>query len=296
MITYKDIDCFLVKIYDQSGRANHISLPSWPMQQGSDGSIRILTPKRTAEFYEYVTIPRICSDEEIEIRCRDITSAFISNRKILKSKQINLINSNSITINRRPNDSIIKMLKSEHADLMLDEGRIRLGSIEKFREYDHPEIGDASEGQCILVYKGLRTTSFFAFRGGLHEWIFCCHYGDPKKEISRNFNYDAKIEITDVDGFSNAIATHLGTSGAKYARCQYSDTRILIENSIVDVLPENIFSNFEENIGVARAFIKPSKFRHQNEFRFLWPTPTGVQGSLDICCPEIKDFCKRIKY
>ena len=186
MVTYKDIDCFLVKLYDQSGRGNHISVPDWPMQQGSDGSIRILNSKRTAEFYEYVTLPWICSDEEIINRCQDITSAFISNRKILKSKKINLINSNSITVNQRPNNSIIKMLKSEHADLMLDEGRIRLGSVENYREYDHPEIGDASEGQCILVYKGLKTTSFLVFRGACMNGFFAAIMEILKKKFPEN--------------------------------------------------------------------------------------------------------------
>ena len=131
--------------------------------------------------------------------------------------------------------------------------------------------------------------------GGFHEWLFCCYVGDPDPAVIEQFGYDAAIRINDVPGFAAAISLALGAEAAHFCRCQYSKDRVIVGPSDESIHDNLQHADFSELLGFGRAFIKHDRFRHQKEFRFLWPMLKGVDGFKDIVSPEAASFCELIE-
>lgn len=203
-------------------------------------------------------------------------------------------------IDRIPARPIIKMMRSDHARAFLETGTLRLGSIAHFRQYEHPEIGDRSEGETIMFGIGNRGTIVRQVIGGLNEWIFCCFAGDAAPAVIEKFGYDAAIRIKDPEAFGMAISETLGGLECHFARCVYSDGRVLVGLTNEDIPEEGdnrdiiLGTDFADMLGPARAFLKPERYSHQKEFRFTWATEAGVTGYHDIVSPEAASYCELV--
>lgn len=201
-------------------------------------------------------------------------------------------------IDRIPAKPVIKMMRADHAREFLETGKLRLGSIAHFRQYEHPEIGDRSEGETIMFGIGKRGTIVRQVIGGLNEWIFCCFAGDAAPAVIEKFGYDAAIGIKDPEAFGQAISESLGGLECHFARCVYSDGRVLVGLTKEDIPEEGdnrdlvLGTDFADMLGPARAFLKPERYSHQKEFRFTWATKAGVSGYRDIVSPKAASYCE----
>lgn len=203
-------------------------------------------------------------------------------------------------IDRVPAKPIVKMMRAEHAESFLQTGTLRLGSIAHFRHYDHAEIGDATEGETIMFGLSNRGTMMRQVIGGMNEWIFCCFAGDASPDVIQKFGYDAAVLIKNPKAFSDAVSRELGGPESHFARCVYSDGRVLVGPTKEDIPEEDddsdivLDSDFADMIGPGRAFVKPEKYAHQKEFRFTWTNNTGVSGYRDIVSVEAASYCELI--
>lgn len=204
-----------------------------------------------------------------------------------------------IKIDRVPRSPIIKMTRSEFAEPFVKDGRIRLGSINYFRAFEHVEVGDNTEGEAILIGLGPKRSQTVVRKviGGLNEWIFCAFAGEPNQNVIAGFGYDAAIRIIDPQKFAQAISDHLNAQASHFARCIYNDSRTLVGPTPVAYPPAGeeplvLKNDIADLVGPARAFLKPARYSHQREFRFTWTMPAGVDGVLDIICPEAAQYCE----
>lgn len=294
MAGHKDIGGTVTRIYNQGGDGGYVSVPDWPIQIGNDGTIRVLTPRRFAEFEGFLQFPIALSIDQIRQAGANLLLGRFIDKPVSSNEAPHPILTKNIALNSKPSSRIIKMTKSFYADQMVQYGKIRLGSVDEYMGFDHPEIGDKTEGKCIFVVAAPTQTNFFQFRGGLNEWVFCCFCGDFDQDVVSKFGYDAAVEITDPFGFLKTIEQHLGIDTSYFSECVYGDARFLINYVDSNLSASNAMLDFDKSIGLARAFIKHSRFSHQQEIRFVWPVPKSAERSIDLCCPEITKFCKRI--
>lgn len=256
------------------------------------GTVRAVTLDGRAEFLTEIRYGHQLSEHDI----RYIAGILLTGKQI--GDQLPLFDRPQLTyaldfrIDKIPRQPVIKMMKAEHAEMFLSEGRLRLGSINHYRSYEHTEIGDPTEGECILVGMNRASTIVRHVVGGLHEWLFCCYAGEPDPNVVQQFGYDAAIQIKNVAGFSEAINAALGAEASHFSRCKYSKDRVVVGPSDEDIHDAHQHPDFYEILGYSRAFIKHNRFQHQREFRFLWSMPTGVEGFLDIVAPEAARYCE----
>jgi hypothetical protein len=197
-----------------------------------------------------------------------------------------------IPLGTMPKGRIIKMSQKKYVDEFFDTGSIQLGNFEYYNQYEHEEIGDRTEGRFILVGRCPGKTGFTSIAGGFNYHVFCAYEGEPDPECIAKFNYDSYFEIKDVKGFSDAISKALASSDAKYASCIYRKDKALVGSvpsnfPFMSISPEQL-KFFSE----AKYFLKPERFSHQQEFRFIWDSIKDLTSPITIKCPEAIQYCE----
>lgn len=213
-----------------------------------------------------------------------------------ETELVDIIDQSRIPIGKIPDTSVLKMMKSEHAKLLLEDGMLRLGSIDFYRRHTNPEVLDKHEGLCMVVAYDGEQTEIRMIRGGLSDRLFCCYAGTPDKEVIELFGYDAAVEITDIEAFARLIQKTLGSNRHYFSSCLYVQDRVLYgqvsESFNVEM---RLNREFADLIGQGRAFLKHNNYRHQREFRFLWTCAAPLQEYIDISIPGIQKCCRRVE-
>lgn len=206
----------------------------------------------------------------------------------------------NIRINELPSKPVFRFMEKEYANSFINDGNIRLGTLYHYGQENDPEIGDSEEGSFILVGQRPRLTTFANVKTGFNYYVLSAASIESSEVRQYKLkNYDACIQITEPEQFSEAIRRHLSAKSKDYGLCNYSKDRVVLAN-----VPA--FYNFETrdlkmmvdlhlSIGLkSKYFLKKESYSSQDEFRFIWETGSDVKEPLNINCPEIRNFCRRV--
>jgi hypothetical protein len=199
-----------------------------------------------------------------------------------------------IKIGKKP-PKIFKMAKKAHVDSFFERGCIRLGGFNYFNNYEHPEIGDVSEGKYHLVGLGKDKTFLGTYGSGFNHYIFCTYSGEIDKVTLKNFGYDSGFEIVNLDGFLQAVSEAIEAKSYTYAECVYSDHKVFETKVNKNFDFYRIDRKIEELIDNGKYFVKPIEYSSQREFRMVFEVNDEVKLPLDVLCPDAIQYCRRIK-
>ncbi|MDT0645014.1 hypothetical protein RM553_19435 [Zunongwangia sp. F363] len=190
------------------------------------------------------------------------------------------------------NERIIKMSKSKYIDDFFKNGSLQLGTFKYYQQFDNPEIGDKTEGSFVVVGQNSKSTTFAVVGGGFNNYMFCAYNGAPNPEVINKFGYDDYFEITNIQGFRDAIARKLEATNILSSNCLYRQFKVLVGQTDENFNLQEL-SNAYNLVNNSKYFIKTTDFDHQNEYRILWNLPTDLEDKLIIKCPEAIQYCKR---
>ena len=261
------------------------------------GALRVFLHDGATEMMTFVRCHGALSPRMISYHCGALLNGRMLQTALPRALLAEVTNASEIHVGEIPTQPIVKMMKSVHADWLVNEGKIRLGSVEYYRQHENPEVRDPQEGICILTAYDGNETHIYHVRGGLNDRLLCCYVGDPDPDVINRFGYDAAVEITDVAGFLDAISRSLGSTESSFARCLYVRDRVIYGSVNTPLSVQGaIDGDAAEILGLARAFLKHESYKHQSEFRFLWRGQGHLTDYLDIICPELTRFCRRVSF
>ena len=220
-------------------------------------------------------------------------SGFMIDRK--GGRLADLTYEEELPIGVMPKKPIFKMSKREHVDAFFDRGTLQLGNFDYFSKSENEEVGDKTEGSFVLVGRCPGRTGFTKISGGFNFHVFCAFEGDADPSCIKKFDYDSYFEIMDIIGFQKAISARIRSSNAKYSRCIYKRDKALVGKVPEDFNFMTISSKQLDFVNSAKYFLKPNKFSHQNEFRFIWEVKEKLESPTIIECPEAIKFCRKPK-
>lgn len=191
-----------------------------------------------------------------------------------------------------------KYIKKEHAKSMTEQGQVRVGTIYEYRgTYENNEIGDSQEGKINELTKlnNLRVTDPKLFPESAKDLINISNLSDvsklditfknfklnkvidypdayiycvtlePNRDVMLQFQYDACIEIEDINKFGKVLTMGLIDNGYELnysgiGSCMYDDT------------PRDgyVFPHVKDGvvqIYIGNYWLKPSQYIHQKEHR-----------------------------
>lgn len=198
-------------------------------------------------------------------------------------------------LNRTPQEPIFKLAKREHVESFFDTGILQLGCFRSFQNFDHPEIGDATEGLVTLVAKFPKGVIGGTYRCGLDRLVFCTVIGELDQGLMAKFGYDWGYQIKYPKKFLNCIREQLNAKSASFGRCVYRDVKAVLGYPGNKVNLTRFDHNSPEIVNSAKHLIKPSRFSHQREFRFLWGMHQQQNGPVLITCKEATKYCVPIR-
>ena len=197
---------------------------------------------------------------------------------------------------QNPINKIVKMSKKKYVDDFFNEGKLQLGTFRYFHTMENDEARDTEEGIAVLAARNSSMTLFGQMGSGFNHYVFCTFDGDPSYDVIRQFGYDDSYEIVNVNGFNEAVSNAINARNSQRSRCLYKKHKALVsqlkEDYIFNVLLADLSSVLADKV---QYFIKPNRFSHQEEFRFLWEVEEDKTEPLVIICPEAVQYCKRVR-
>ena len=197
---------------------------------------------------------------------------------------------------------LFKKMKAEYADLLCNNGIVRLGALSFYEKCENHAIKDSNEGLFICQAVGQDKTVYAVVRTNEHVLVYCV-----TKDLNANFDgYDACVEILNPGEFAMRLRNALnikfaGKNALKYsimARCHYQHSRIVcgalhgFAESLVDLGELSV--DTIDVIADRKFIIKERQFIADNEFRFAFVMQGDVQNYVTIECPDIIGLCRRI--
>jgi len=193
-----------------------------------------------------------------------------------------------------PQEPIIKLGKKEHIDAFFETGLLQLGSYEYYSSFEHSEIGDTQEGIVTMVAKTPLGVIGGTYGSGYNNHIFCTLVGHNDLATMKKFGSDSGFRIDDPVGFSNAVAESIGTVLHTFGKCLYRPHKVVLGFPMHTINPFEISHRSAEIVNAAKHFIKPERYSHQKEFRFLWEQPLDVKGANIFNCSAAIKYCSRL--
>ncbi|MGD0274826.1 MAG: hypothetical protein ABSB79_02045 [Syntrophales bacterium] len=165
-----------------------------------------------------------------------------------------------------PPVTLIKATEFKWAEKLLNEGSIRLNSIEYYETIENPELGDVNEGKGML-----RLNGHLMQTGSVNEvFIWCSALPGTSASILKEIDpsYDTMICITDVVEFTKRIFSALKDYGYRWLPWRGQVTY----NRDIEVSKKTLNNqDWQFNI-----FQKSAKHKHQREYRMSF-TNVSVQ-------------------
>ena len=210
--------------------------------------------------------------------------------------------------------SVYRYMRSEYVDLFFNEGKIRVSSFARFREYPDEIRGDRHEANGAVVSKTKEGLQFVACtEAGKDAYILCASTLESEA-LMREFDANGLFRVKDPLGFSLAVANSIpGFAQATQGFCNYQDLRLLHKQipdmSTGDFTNESgeliiggpkMFQRMGEMVGDGTdlMLLKEKKYQGQAEYRFIWKIDTRfreIHEFLDVECREAIQFCERVK-
>lgn len=198
-------------------------------------------------------------------------------------------------INVVPQEPIIKLGKKEHIDAFFKNGELRLASYDYYSTFDHTEIGDDQEGIVTLAARTDSGCIVGRYGSGFNQYIFCTFIGNPDYETMEKFEYDSGFIIHDPIGFSNAIAKSICASSSTFGKCVYYPYKAILGFPNESISGGRLSHETGKLVNAAKHFIKPDRYSHQKEFRFLWEKSLDINGAKVFDCSLARQYCSPLK-
>lgn len=190
-----------------------------------------------------------------------------------------------------PQVPIIKLGKKEHIDAFFESGDLQLGSFDYYNKFDHSEIGDNQEGIVTLIAKTPFGVIGGKYGSGYNQRMFCAFAGDIDRGTMKRFGYDSGLVISNPLEFCKAVAASTGATSYAFGECLYHPHKAVIGFPGDTVNRHEISHRTGEMVNAAKHFIKPERYSHQKEFRFLWEQSSDVSGARIFDCSSARQFC-----
>lgn len=242
-------------------------------------------------IYKHMWIDRKLSEYELKGLCGALVHDAPFDEPVKSSQFVKPVPERRFRIGVAPQVPIVKLAKKEHVDAFFKDGALQLGSFSYYNQFDHPEIGDNQEGIVTLVAKTPFGVMGGKYGSGYNQHMLCAFLGDIDLVTMKRFGYDSAFVINNPHGFSLAVAKSIGANNFTFGQCLYRRHKAVL-GFPGDVVSRNEISHRTADIvKAAKYFIKPDKYSHQKEFRFLWEQPSDIEEA-DIfdCSPAIK-YC-----
>lgn len=242
-------------------------------------------------MYKHMWIEKKLSDYELHGLC----GALVHNTpfdKALKSWQfVKPVPERRFKLGVVPQAPIIKLGKRQHIDSFFETGALQLGSFDYFNSYDHPEIGDKDEGIVTLVAKTPFGVIGGKYGSGYNNRMFCTYVGEFDLTTMKSFGYDYGFLITNPEGFAKSIADSIGSKSFTFGKCIYRAHKAVLGFPGNNVNRHEISHKTGQIVKTGKHFIKPIRYSHQKEFRFLWEQSSDVNGAEIFDCSEARKYC-----
>jgi hypothetical protein len=242
-------------------------------------------------MYKHMFIERKLSDLELKGLCGALVHGTPFDQPLKEWQFVKPIPERRFKLGIAPQSPIIKLGRKEHVDAFFERGTLQLGSFDYYNGFDHPEIGDNQEGIVTLIAK----TNFGVIGGkygaGYNHHIFCASVGEIDWKTMKRFGYNSGFVITDPIAFSKAISASIGATSYTFSQCLYRPHKAVLGFPGDKVDPHEISGRTAEIVNAGKYFIKPDRYSHQKEFRFLWEQPSDVAGAQVFDCSAARQFC-----
>lgn len=203
---------------------------------------------------------------------------------------------------------VFRYLEKEFVDLFFNEGKLRLSSFKKFHQHTDEQRRDNKEGKNVISgYNNEHRIVAVASTG--HNAFVLSSSLLYNKQLYKDFNVDDCFIIERPLEFINAISKQIvNFLGVNFGPCLYQSGKTIhrqIHNINFDDLKNNntsndidmgkLFNSTEDLYMNDGLFIKPDKYSHQHEYRFVWHTETDqLPEYIDLFIPEAKKFCRKV--
>lgn len=248
-------------------------------------------PVESSSFrmYQHWHLSKDISDSQLNAICGFVAESKDKNFKPILETQFEL--------NCVPQEPIIKLGKKEHIDAFFKHGTLQLGSYDYYNTFDHTEIGDDQEGIVTLAARGEGDAGCIIgkYGSGFNQYIFCAFIGNPDCETMKNFEYDSGFIIHDPIGFSNAITESISASSSTFGKCVYHPHKAILGFPKEPINGGRLSHETGKIVNAAQHFIKPERYSHQKEFRFLWEQSLDISGAKIFDCPSAIQYCSPLK-
>ncbi|MDT8408044.1 MAG: hypothetical protein RQ741_00460 [Wenzhouxiangellaceae bacterium] len=232
--------------------------------------------------------------EQQQLLLRWLLSDFHSHSDLESLEKIEPIVEAQIRIMEVPERPIIKLAKKCHVDDFFRYGALQLGSFNYYASYDHTEVGDKQEGIVTAIATADWGIVAGNYGSGFDNYVLCATSAPADVTVSESFGYDSGFIIADPDGFAKAIQKSVGSGSYIYGMCEYNAFKAIIGANAKEIDRYSISHETAKMITAAKYFVKPLRYAHQDEFRFLWDASGDLHDAEIVHCPEAIRFCRKL--
>ncbi|OEK01864.1 hypothetical protein BFP97_10205 [Roseivirga sp. 4D4] len=233
-------------------------------------------------------------------KLRSIAGALLNNlyldQEVPKEKLAELTFESEFQSLLEPQEKLIKMSKKEHIDSFFKDGTLRLGTFKDYQKSENEEIGDKSEGCLLVIGRNSKRTGIAHISSGFNNFVFCCFDGEADQTLVGKFDYDDYFFIDNPNGFAQAIADRLPCPNIYRSRCVYRNDKVLVGTPPPNFNFYKMSHELRNLVNWGQYFIKPVRFSHQKEYRFIWELDEDIDEPFLMKCPEAVEYCSRPAY
>jgi hypothetical protein len=200
---------------------------------------------------------------------------------------------------------IFRYLNQEYIDAFFDSGSLRLSSFVRFAEHSDEQRFDPDEGEAVAIAYGEPDGVVqVEYQLGAQSYVLSASVVESETLIEA-FRVDGYFRIDNTTAFAAQIANTLPYfSGGLEGPCVYGEGRAHSRTGGFSL--KDLDSDSDKGIGpksleIAQGAVSPSayflkerSFSHQAEYRLLWNSSREVSPTIDVVCPEAREFCTKI--
>jgi hypothetical protein len=220
-------------------------------------------------------------------------------------------NINLLSTDRVSNPHLYKYIPKQFGDLMISEGKIRIGTLYQYKKMEGRESGDRFEGDGLAYFDshgsygqgdlpqlfgggielldGAKITlagdAKFVTHVSVPDVYIYCVTTRPDEGIMKEFKCDSCIEIRSVTKFALEIGEvlyDLGLTWSPYPMIRYCDYGER----------QRRMMDFQDTLSIY--WMKTLNYFHQSEVRFVFHPKLKIAGPVDIEVPAIRSLIRKL--
>lgn len=184
-----------------------------------------------------------------------------------------------------------------------ETGELMLSCFSNFRKYSDEMQGDSREGEMMIggYDENTKKSNHIIYESGLNAYIMSTT-NILSDEVIKDFNAKCAIKINHPTLFALEISKRLPfvNSGLE-GNCDYTSSKNHYFHTDIKEFNEMEFTNNPNSHEIINKimmgkelFLKLDKYKHQQEYRFIWFSQEKINGSIIIKCPEAIQYCEKL--